>query len=162
MVSGIYGSKELFFLSGVGPQIDFSRRLAKVNKRYQSDIIIGPTTYKLIKDIAEVRPLEMFYDPETGDLMEIYELLSSTQTFTDTDRTIRDHYWQGVIQFREAKYNEAMESFSKAKIPGKEDGPLNFFILAAQEKLNIDPRTNDKSKPSTLTEDGHSRLLGKL
>lgn len=161
VVSGIYGSKELFFLSGVGPQTDFSRRLAKVNKRYSSDIIIGPTTYKLIKDSAEVRPLEMFYDPDSDNLLEIYELISTTQEFSETDRSIRDHYWQGVIQFREEKYSDAMQSFTQAKVPGTEDGPLNFFTLATQEKLNIEQPEGEKSEPD-LPAEGHSRLLSNL
>lgn len=160
VIAGIYGSKEHFFLSGVGPDVDFSRRLSKANQIYGSDLLIGPKTYLLVQDLAEVRPMEMFYDPEEGSMTEIYQLLALKTDFGDDNRQFRDHYWQGVIRFREGKYREALESFAKARIPGRDDAPLEYFISKAQDKLN-QTRSEGESK-SQLTGDGHSRLLGNL
>ncbi|MDF1756059.1 MAG: adenylate/guanylate cyclase domain-containing protein [Verrucomicrobiales bacterium] len=160
VVAGIYGSKEHFFLSGIGPEVDFSRRLSKANVQYGSDLLIGPKTFVLVQEMVEVRPMEMFYDPETGSMTEIYQLLALKEDFGENNRQLRDHYWQGVILFREKKYLEAIESFSKARIPGKDDGPLEYFISRVQEKLS-ESRSENESK-SQLTGEGHSRLLGNL
>lgn len=160
VVAGIYGSKQHFFLSAIGPEVDFSRRLSKANLRYNSDILIGPKTFKLVEDMVEVRPMEMFYDPESGSMTEIYQLLALTADFGENNRQLRQHYWDGVILFREGKYSEAIESFSKARVPGRDDGPLEFFIRQAQEKLS-ETRSESEAK-SQLTGEGHSRLLGNL
>lgn len=160
VVSGIYGSKEHFFLSGIGPEVDFSRRLSIANLRYGSDLLVGPNTYALVQDVIEMRPMEMFYNPETGAMTEIYQLLVPKEDFSDANRQLRDHYWEGVIHYREGNFTQAIESFGKARIPGKEDAPLEYFILAAQEGLSGDRPPEDEK--SGLTNDGHSRLLRNL
>ncbi len=160
VISGIYGAREHFFFSGVGPEVDFSRRLATANLQYGSDLLIGPQTFTLVREVAEVRPMEMFYDPETGQLTEIYQLLAMKEQFGVSEREMRDHYWSGIILFREGKYQEAIESFGKARIPGIEDAPLEFFMAKAHLKLG-ESRGGNNPK-SQLTGEGHSRLLGNL
>lgn len=162
VVSGIYGSKENFFLSGVGPQVDFSRRLSKANQRYGSSILIGPETFKMVNGFAEVRPMEMFFDPDSGEMLEIYEILALKEDFSANEKEMRDHYWQGVIHYREEKFTEAIEYFNKARVPGKIDGPLEYFVMRAQEKLQSSQQKDSNPQKPGLSEGGHSRLLGNL
>ncbi len=44
-----------------------------------SDLLIGPSTYPLVKDQFEFRPMEMFYDPEADLMTEVYQLLDTTE-----------------------------------------------------------------------------------
>ncbi|MCG8599998.1 MAG: adenylate/guanylate cyclase domain-containing protein [Verrucomicrobiales bacterium] len=157
MTVGVYGTREHRFFSGIGAETDYSRRLAHANYRYGSDILVGPLTYTRIGRELEVRPLEMFYDPEADVMTEIYQLLSTPDAFSEEERTRRDLFWEGVIRFREKEYEKALDILSHARRPGEDDGPLEFFLEKCQAGLageNVQP---DDGKPNS--EDGHARLL---
>lgn len=158
MTVGVYGSKQHFFFSGVGAETDFSRRLAHANWRYGSDLLIGPSTYPLVKDQFEFRPMEMFYDPEAGLMTEVYQLLDTTEGMSEADSARRDLFWQGVILLREKKFDEALDHLSRSRIPGVEDGPVEYFICRAQEGLST-PQVQDSENLRKLTDEGHARLI---
>ena len=158
VITGIFGSSDDFFLSATGPSIEFSRRLAKANARYGSDLMVGPPLVRRAQEIVELRPMEMFYDPDTEGMVEIYQLLGLKESFSADDETLRDHFWEGTIKFREGNYEAALENFSKARIPGKEDSPLEYFIRRTQEKMT----TGDDELKRELTEKGHARVIEQL
>ncbi len=159
MTVGVYGSKQHFFYSGIGNQVDFSRRLAHANERYHSDVLISAKTYQVVKDLVELRPMEMFYDPDSGIMTEIYQLLAMKGDFSEEDQRRRDLFWQGMILYREKKYEEALDHFSGSQVPGVEDGPTKFFIGQSQEGL-ADPDSVGADAHSELTDEGHARLIG--
>ncbi|MEX2579748.1 MAG: adenylate/guanylate cyclase domain-containing protein [Verrucomicrobiales bacterium] len=158
MTAGVYGSRQHFFFSGTGAETDYSRRLAHANRRYGSDLLIGPDTYTLVKESFEVRPMEMFYDPETDAMSEIYQLLAPADAFGEVDRARRDLFWQGVVFLREKRFEEALDHLSRARLSGAEDGPADFFIARAQEGVSA-PGTGASAKSHKLTEEGHARLI---
>jgi len=158
MTVGVYGSKQHFFFSGVGAETDFSRRLAHANWRYRSDLLIGPSTYPLVKDQFEFRPMEMFYDPEADLMTEVYQLLDTTEALSEEDGGRRDLFWQGVILLREKKFDEALDHLSRSRLPGIEDGPVEYFIVRAQEGLSS-PTAQESENLRKLTDDGHARLI---
>ncbi|MEM1441845.1 MAG: adenylate/guanylate cyclase domain-containing protein [Verrucomicrobiota bacterium] len=154
MTIGVYGADEHFFLSGIGAETDYSRRLAHANARYRSDLLIGPQTYQLVQDDFELRPMEMFFDPESGLMTEIYQLLAAKDNFSEDEKERRDLFWKGVIYLREERFEEALDHLSRARPPGIEDGPLDFFLSKAQEGLaNFDEDKKGK------TREGHARLI---
>ena len=140
----------------MGPQTDYSRRLAHANFRYGSDILLGPETYRLIESEFAMRPMEMIYDPEARTMTELYQLLASLEQFSEEDKARRDRYRQGVIYIREAKYEEALEEISKAKNAGSDDGGVEFFISAPQKAIAKEAGA-DSSKD--LSAEGHARLI---
>jgi len=161
MTVGVYGSKQHYFFSGIGSEIDFSRRLAHANTRYESAVLLGAKSYQLVHESAEFRPMEMFYDPEDQVMSEIYELLAMKENFSESDGQRRDLFWQGMILYREAKYAEALEHFTRSQVPGYEDGPTKFFIEKSQQGL-IDPKTVGEEAYREIIEEGHARLLDSM
>tara|TARA_R110002096_G_scaffold26681_2_gene82178 strand:+ start:537 stop:1844 length:1308 start_codon:yes stop_codon:yes gene_type:complete len=161
MTVGVYGSREHYYYSGIGAQTDYSRRLAHANLRYSSDLLIGPETFYQVQSTFEVRPMEMFYDPEEELMTEIYQLLAAKDNFTDEDRSRRDQFWQGVIYLREKRYEEALEIFSKVRIPGGDDAPAEFFLTQAQEGA-ASTGEGQSGQTEELTENGHARLISQM
>ena len=161
MTVGVYGSNRHFFYSGVGPETDFSRRLASANLRYNSDVLVSSQTLQAVTGKVEVRPLEMFYDPEEEVMTEIYQLVALANQMTEEELKRRDLFWQGVIFYREAKYDQALELFSRAQVHGVEDPPLNFFINRTQEYLT-NPDSEHAEDRHEITDRTHARLLGTL
>lgn len=157
VVNGVYGSKEHFFLSAIGPAADFSRRLSRGGALYGAELCIGPETYRLANGAVEVRPLDLFYDPETNSMMEIYQLLDTREGLGADARELRDQFWEGVIHYRKENYAGAIEAFGKARVPGTEDGPVDYFIGKCREKLEA-----ASGKEESLPGEGYSRLLEQL
>lgn len=158
---GVYGSASHYYLSGVGGETDYSRRLSRVNLRYGSDVAISASAFKEVNDIIEVRPLEMIYDPEENVMSEVYQLLCRTEDLSDDAKVRRDAYWQGVIHYRAGNYEAALEELSRAEVHGRVDPPLEFYRDLAQRRLTQDgPEPLEHSHE--LTDEGHARLLGTL
>lgn len=154
MTIGVYGADEHFFFSGIGAETDYSRRLSHANDRYGSDLLIGPQTYHLVKSDFEVRPMEMFFDPASNLMTEIYQLLAMKDGYSEVERERRDLFWQGVIFLREERFEEALDHLSRARNPGIDDAPLDFFIARAQGGL-ADRVVEGESEPPGK----HARLI---
>lgn len=161
MTVGVYGMPGHFRFSGIGQVTDYSRRLALANIRYGSDLLIGPETYRLVHGEMAVRPMEMFYDPATNVMSEIYQLLSRSDQFSEEENRRRDLFWQGVIFFRERNFEAALDCFSRSRLPGSEDGPTAYFISRSQEGVTT-PAVPASRLVRELTEEGHARLISMM
>lgn len=158
---GVYGSQREYFYGGTAEAADFAGRLALANRRYGSEILLGPSTYEVVKSEFEFRPMEMIYDPETDLMSEVFELLADTASFSDEDRERRDMFWKGLIFLREKKYVEALEQLSQARNPGSEDAPTAFFLAKTQEAVSS-PDSSEAGKVDELTGKGHARLISSM
>ncbi|MCB1237380.1 MAG: adenylate/guanylate cyclase domain-containing protein [Verrucomicrobiae bacterium] len=161
MTVGVYGSRRHFYFSGLGSETDFSRRLAQANRRYGSDLLVSARTHRLVREACEVRPMEMFYDPDRNMMSEVYQLLATREGFAEPDRARRDAFWQGVILYRGGKYAEALDFFARAAHPAREDGPLNFFVERARARLTNPAAARDENSHE-LTDQGHARMLNMM
>lgn len=135
VTTGIFGSQREAFFSGVGTQIGFSRRLSTLNRHYGSSILIGAGCYFEAKKQLEVRPMEMVFIEEEDVMTEVYELLEEKGRLGDEHRKSRDAFWEGVIYYREGKYDLALEQFNAAGITGHEDAPRDYYIAKVEEEL---------------------------
>lgn len=161
MSVGLCGDPGRYLLAGVGGDSDFADRLALANARLSSDVLLGPETYRLVRDRFEVRPLEMLYDPMTQRLLESYQLLAPSESVSEEERQRRDWFWKGVIHLRQSKYDEALECFSRARVPGVEDRPLAQLLAQAQEGVAT-PGSRSVRLIREFTDDGRARLLERL
>lgn len=161
MTVGVYGTPGHYFFSGIGKVTDYSRRLALANIRYGSDLLIGPETYRLVEGEVEVRPVEMFYDPASNSMTEIYELLARAGQFTEEERARRDLFWKGVIHLREKNFEAALDCFSRSRLPGSDDAAAAYFISRAQEGVSA-PESPGSRLVRELTDEGHARLISMM
>ena len=56
---------------------------------------------------------------------------------------------------------EALEAFSRARIPGGEDGPLSYFVAKAQDRVAL-PESRPLRLVRELTDEGHARHIEKF
>jgi class 3 adenylate cyclase len=161
MTVGVYGTPGHFFFSGIGEVTDYSRRLALANRRYGSDLLIGPETFRLVQGLMEVRPMEMFYDPANNRMTEIYQLLGRAAGFSQEERQRRDLFWQGVVYLREKNFEAALDCFSRSKLPGSDDAPAAYFISRSQEGVAT-PEAPASRLVRELTDEGHARLISMM
>jgi class 3 adenylate cyclase len=151
-VCGLYGVHHFERFSAVGDLIDFATRLCNLNSEYGSKVLLSARTYALVKDTAEVRPMEMVSVSGSNQMSEVYELLGEKGTLSEQDIRARDAFWQGVVQYRKGDLKQALESFKSATIEDREDAPLKYFIERVESALK------DKTVPEKETPK-HSRKL---
>jgi len=161
MSIGLCGDPGRFLLAGVGGEMDFADRLALANARLASDVLLGPETCRLVQDRFEVRPLELVYDPLSQGLREVCQLLAPTEGFSEEERQRRDWFWKGVIRLRQKQHEEALECFSRARVPGVEDRPLAHLLAQAQDGIAT-PESRSARLIREFTDDGQARLLERL
>jgi class 3 adenylate cyclase len=161
MTVGVYGAPGNFFYSGIGEVTDYSRRLALANLRYGSDLLVGPDTFRLVEGVMEVRPLEMYYDPASNHMTEIYQLLAATEQFTEEERRRRDLFWKGVIHLREKNFEASLDCFSRSKLPGSNDAPAAYLIGLSEEGV-ASPASSSNRLVRELTDEGHARLVSMM
>jgi class 3 adenylate cyclase len=154
MSIGLFGFREFQFFSAVGEPTDFSRRLCSINLVYGSHVLVNSRTFHLANERMEMRPMEMVYAPRMHQVSEVYELLAEKGTLNDEETKARDAFWQGVVSLRKGAYQEAVRHLQTAKLDGREDPPLKYFLERAEAGLKDDQSTDEHRAPSR-----HVRVL---
>jgi class 3 adenylate cyclase len=145
MIAAAYGGSRLGAFSVAGATVEFARRLCAACANYGCRILIGPETYLGASEFVEARPIELLRRAD-GTRIELYEVLAPVNTLSPERAKSRDHFWKGVIYYRERKWDTAMEEFTKARIPGIPDAGLDNFVLrierARRGETAVQPATS--------------------
>ncbi|MEO8205414.1 MAG: adenylate/guanylate cyclase domain-containing protein [Chthoniobacterales bacterium] len=128
MIAGAYGGTRFGGFSVAGEAVEFARRLCVATGYFGARILIASDTYNLASSTFEARPIELIKRPTDGQRLEIYEILSAKNGLSPERAKSRDHFWKGVIYFREQNWDKAVEEFSKARIQGLPDAVLDFYV----------------------------------
>jgi adenylate cyclase len=128
MIVAAYGGARLGSFSVAGPAVEFARRLCAACANYGCRILMGPETFELAGAGFELRPIEMLKRADKRRI-ELYELLAAKHGLSPERARSRDHFWKGVIYFRERKWDQALEEFGRARVPGIPDAVLDHYVL---------------------------------
>jgi len=158
---GIYESENTARLSASGELIDYTRRIAGANSVYGSVILLGGTTYALVRSQFAARPIELIYDAHRDITTEVYELIERQESLSPEDDQAIQDFWQAVILYREGRAEEALLIFSRLRSALPLDRPLQYLIGRAQSRLVEAP---DKDGPGAdpFLRHGHARVLQSL
>jgi class 3 adenylate cyclase len=128
MIAAAYGGARLGSFSVAGPAVEFARRLCSACGTYGSRILIGPDTYEPASETLEVRPIEVIKSAGQRRRTELYEVLAPKHGLSPERERSRNHFWTGVLHYRERQWEKAVEEFSKARISGIPDQVLDYYI----------------------------------
>lgn len=133
IIAGVFGGPRLASYSVAGPAVDFARRLCGSCAVYGSRILVGPDTYGPAAESIEVRPIEILKVAARRRRVEIYEILAPRHGLSPERERSRDHFWTGVLHFRDRQWDKAVDEFTKARIPGIPDEALDFYLRRIEE-----------------------------
>jgi class 3 adenylate cyclase len=133
IIAGVFGGTRLGSYSVAGPAVDFARRLCSASSIYGSRILIGPDTYTPAAESIEVRPIEILKVAARRRRVEIYEILAAKHGLSPERERSRDHFWTGVLHFRDRQWDKAVDEFTKARISGIPDEALDFYLRRIEE-----------------------------
>jgi adenylate cyclase len=128
MIAAAYGGSRLASYSVAGPAVEFARRLCAACATYGCRILVGPETFERAAEAFEARPIEVLKASGERRRVELYEILAPKHELSPERERSRDHFWRGVIYFREKQWEKAAQEFSKARITGIPDAALDFYI----------------------------------
>jgi adenylate cyclase len=133
MIAAAFGGGRLGSFSVAGPAVDFARRLCASSPVYGTRILIGPDTYEPAAESLEVRPVEILKVSASRRRIEIYEILAPKHGLSPERERSRDHFWTGVLHYRDRHWEKAVEEFTKARISGIPDPALDFYLRRIEQ-----------------------------
>lgn len=128
MIGAAYGGSRLVNYSVAGTAVEFARRLSAACSTYGCRILVGPETFEQTTEAFEARPIEVIKVAGERRRVELYEILAPKHGLSPERERSRDHFWRGVIYFREKSWDKSIEEFAKARITGIPDPALDFYI----------------------------------
>ena len=128
MIGAAYGSSRLASFSVAGPAVEFARLLCAACATYGCRILVGPKLLNKPRKTFEARPIEVLKAIGERRRVELYEILAPKHDLSPERERSRDHFWRGVIYFREKQWEKSAQEFSNARITGIPDAALDFYI----------------------------------
>jgi len=139
MIAAAYGGTRLGSFSVAGEPVEFTRRLCTAAAIYGARILTTADTFSDTGDMFEARPMDLILEPVTRRRIEIYEILSIHNGLSPERKRSRDHFWKGVIYYRERKWVQAVEELSKARISGLPDAALDYYVQRVERARRGEP-----------------------
>lgn len=141
VIGASYGGSRLANYSIAGPAVEFARRLCVACSTYGCRILVGPETFDMANELFEARPIEVLKGMGDRRRLELYEILSPKNGLSPERERSRDHFWRGVLYYRERKWDKALEEFQSARITGIPDPVLDFYARRVERERRGEPES---------------------
>ncbi len=121
--AGNMGSDKHFSFTVMGDAVNQAARFEPANKDYDTDIMIGQSTYELAKDDIEARLLDKVVVKGKTVPIQIYELVAKKGKISEDKRKVLELYDKGLYLHWERKWDEAIACLNEALSLIADDGP---------------------------------------
>lgn len=129
MIVGNMGCLEVFDYTVMGDAVNLASRLEGANKSYGTRIMIGPETYKDVKDAFVTRMLDDIRVKGKLEPVRVYELMAENEDqLSEAKRQVLPLYNEGIDLYRNRRFEEAKALFEKALAIDPEDGPSKTYL----------------------------------
>ncbi len=140
MILGNMGSEDVFDYTVMGDAVNLSSRLEGANKGYGTFIMIGPETYKEVKDSFATRPLDIIQVKGKKLGVEVYELLAEHEHELSAEKLQAvELFKEGLKLYRKMKFEQALEVFNRALKICPDDSPSVVYARRCQEFIDNPP-----------------------
>lgn len=144
MIVGNLGSSQLFDYTVIGDEVNLGARLEGANKQYGTTIIISESTYRLVRDRAVVRELDLVRVQGKKRPVRIFELRGMGPIPSIEKELIIDVYTQGLQYYKERKWYQALTEFRRILRYFPTDGASRVYIKRCLDFIeNPPPETWD-------------------
>jgi adenylate cyclase len=133
MLVGNLGSKYRFAYGVLGDHVNLGSRLEGLNKVYNTKILIGENTARMVEKSFLLREIDLVQVVGKALAVRIYELLARVSaTFPSEQEKAFRCYAAGLEAYRERCWDEALSLFNEALTLWPEDGPSRTMTNRCQ------------------------------
>ncbi len=126
---GNFGSQVRMDYTAIGDTVNIAARLEKLNKLYNTQILIGPETADAVRGILLVRPIDWVVLQGKTQAMLIYELIDKKENSTAPLNQAISFFSAGLESYRNQRFFEAITQFNQASLLfGGNDTPCKILI----------------------------------
>lgn len=144
------GGSRLPAFSVAGPAVELARRLCAACATYGCRILVGPDTFQQASETFEARPVEVLKFAGERRRVELYEILAPKHGLSPERERSRDHFWRGVLYYRDQQWDKAVEEFSQARISGIPDAVLDLYLSRVERARRNQPEPQDVNRQTLL------------
>ncbi|MFQ6079351.1 MAG: adenylate/guanylate cyclase domain-containing protein, partial [Thermodesulfobacteriota bacterium] len=127
MSVGNMGSNMLFDYTVVGDHVNLGSRLEKLNREYDTNIIISEFTHQYIQDTFICRELDIVRVRGRREPVRIFELLGREEPFREWS-AFKASFEKGLMAYRSRQWDEGMKELEKALRIRPDDGPAKLYL----------------------------------
>lgn len=124
---GNFGSDARMDYTAIGDMVNTAARLEKMNKIYETQILIGPATAEAVQETFLIRPIDFVVPQGKTQSILIYELIDDKKDPIALQAIAA--YKAGLDFYRNRQFAQAIPQFEKANtLFGGRDHPCAFLI----------------------------------
>ncbi|HZR89733.1 MAG TPA: adenylate/guanylate cyclase domain-containing protein [Bradyrhizobium sp.] len=139
---GSIGSDVMMSYTVMGDVVNLASRLEGANKAYGTRNLVSERTIAAAGDAVEIREIDRVVVAGHTRSEVIFEMLGRKGELTPQQSSLRDRYAEGLVAYRDKRWDEALAAFNASleAIPG--DGP-SMTLLKRVEELKMHPPPQD-------------------
>ncbi|MFQ5842235.1 MAG: CHASE2 domain-containing protein, partial [Thermodesulfobacteriota bacterium] len=127
MSVGNMGSNMLFDYTVVGDHVNLGSRLEKLNREYDTNIIISEFTHQYIQDAFICRELDIVRVRGRREPVRIFELLGREEPFRQWS-AFKTSFENGLMAYRSRHWDAGIKEFEGALKIRPGDGPAKLYL----------------------------------
>ena len=135
----------------IGDTVNVASRLDGVNKVYGTTILIGEDTYRLAREVIEVREIDLLTVAGKTEPIRVYELLAPAGGLAPGGEEWRGLFAEGLAAYRDFDWDSAERQFRECLRLRPDDRPAKVFAQRIAV-LRTNPPPADWDRAWQLTE----------